>query len=129
MTDKQKRFCEEYLTDFNETQAAIRAGYSKKSAYSIGSENLRKPEVQNYLSELKAEAQTRTETKRNDIIDELKSIGFADIDPDNIKASDKLKALDILSRMLGLDKPTGQTDEDRIADKFRDIFGDADADE
>lgn len=42
---KQIRFCEEYTKDFNATQAAIRAGYSKKTAYSIGSENLSKPEI------------------------------------------------------------------------------------
>ena len=39
MTEKQKRFCEEYLVDLNETQAAVRAGYSEKTAYSIGSED------------------------------------------------------------------------------------------
>ena len=41
MTKKQKRFVEEYLIDLNAAQAAIRAGYSPKAAYSIGSENLR----------------------------------------------------------------------------------------
>jgi phage terminase small subunit len=45
LTNKQKAFIDEYLVDFNATQAAIRAGYSEKSAYSIGWENLRKPEI------------------------------------------------------------------------------------
>ena len=45
LTNKQARFVEEYLRDFNATQAAIRAGYSEKTAYSIGWENLRKPEI------------------------------------------------------------------------------------
>ena len=45
LTNKQARFVEEYLRDFNATQAAIRAGYSEKTAYSIGSENLTKPEI------------------------------------------------------------------------------------
>ncbi|MBA9078310.1 terminase small subunit [Rufibacter quisquiliarum] len=45
LTDKQQRFCEEYLVDLNATQAAIRAGYSEKTAYSMGWENLRKPEI------------------------------------------------------------------------------------
>lgn len=44
--DKQRAFIKEYLRDFNGTQAAIRAGYSRKSAYSIGSELLKKPEIQ-----------------------------------------------------------------------------------
>jgi len=51
LTNKQKRFIAEYLVDFNATQAAIRAGYSEKSAYSIGSENLRKPEINNIIQE------------------------------------------------------------------------------
>lgn len=45
LTDKQARFVEEYLIDLNATQAAIRAGYSEKTAYSIGQENLTKPDI------------------------------------------------------------------------------------
>lgn len=45
LTPKQQRFVEEYLIDLNATQAAIRAGYSPETAYSIGSENLKKPEI------------------------------------------------------------------------------------
>lgn len=52
LTDKQKRFCEEYLIDLNATQAAVRAGYSAKTANRIGTENLSKLDIQNYLSEL-----------------------------------------------------------------------------
>lgn len=51
MTAKQKRFCDEYLTDMNATQAAIRAGYSAKTAYAIGQENLKKPVVKEYIEE------------------------------------------------------------------------------
>jgi phage terminase small subunit len=52
LTPKQIRFCEEYLIDLNATQASIRAGYSEKTAYSIGFENLRKPEIQKVLQEM-----------------------------------------------------------------------------
>ncbi|WP_183560634.1 terminase small subunit [Mucilaginibacter sp. SP1R1] len=45
LTIKQKRFVEEYLKDFNASDAARRAGYSEDTAYSIGYENLRKPEI------------------------------------------------------------------------------------
>lgn len=45
LSDKENRFCQEYMIDFNGTQAAIRAGYSKKSAYAIASEMLRKPHI------------------------------------------------------------------------------------
>ena len=55
ITDKQQRFCEEYLIDLNATQAAIRAGYSPTSAYSIAGENMKKPELLERIAELKAE--------------------------------------------------------------------------
>ena len=45
LTAKQEAFCREYLIDLNGTQAAIRAGYSEKSAPSIGEENLNRPEI------------------------------------------------------------------------------------
>ena len=45
LNDKQRLFAAEYLKDFNATQAAARAGYSKKTAYSIGQENLKKPVI------------------------------------------------------------------------------------
>lgn len=51
LTVKQERFIEEYLIDYNATQAAIRAGYSEKSAYEIGSQNLRKVEIAEQIKE------------------------------------------------------------------------------
>lgn len=49
LTPKQKAFADEWLKDQNATRAAIAAGYKKKSAYSIGSENLSKPEIKAYI--------------------------------------------------------------------------------
>lgn len=54
LTDKQEMFCREYLIDLNATQAAIRAGYSAKTANRTASENLSKPDIQNRIAELKA---------------------------------------------------------------------------
>lgn len=51
MTKKQKRFADEYLIDCNATQAAIRAGYSEKTARQIGQENLSKPDIRTYIDE------------------------------------------------------------------------------
>lgn len=51
MTERQKRFCDEYLIDLNATQAAIRAGYSPRSAASIGERLMRKDEIKTYISE------------------------------------------------------------------------------
>ncbi len=52
---KQELFCREYLIDLNATQAAIRAGYSEKSAYSQGWDNLKKPEIAERIIQLKEE--------------------------------------------------------------------------
>lgn len=51
LTLKQERFIQEYLIDLNATQAAIRAGYSKKTASAIGLENLRKPRIKQAIDE------------------------------------------------------------------------------
>lgn len=56
LTDKQRRFIDEYMMDLNATAAAKRAGYSEKTAYSIGHENLRKPEIREAVDARLAEA-------------------------------------------------------------------------
>ncbi|EIW8636490.1 terminase small subunit [Klebsiella pneumoniae] len=60
LTDKQEMFCCEYLIDLNATQAAIRAGYSAKTANRTASENLSKPDIQSRIAELKEQ--------RNDLV-------------------------------------------------------------
>ena len=61
MTDKQTVFVQEYLKDMNATQAAIRAGYSEHTAYSIGQENLKKPEIKQAIDTAMNERAERTE--------------------------------------------------------------------
>ena len=58
LNERQKAFCEHYAACFNATEAAVKAGYSKKTAYSIGNENLKKPEIRNYLQTLTETAKT-----------------------------------------------------------------------
>lgn len=82
MTSKQKRFCEEYLIDLNATQAAIRAGYSPESAYSIGSENMKKPEIRARIDKAIAEQSKRTGVNADRVIRELAKIGF--VNPDDV---------------------------------------------
>ena len=60
MTPKQQRFVEEYLIDLNATQAAIRAGYSPRSARNIASENMAKPDIQEAIAEAKRERSEAT---------------------------------------------------------------------
>lgn len=79
LTDKQERFCQEYMIDFNGAQAAIRAGYSPDSAKEIASETLTKPNVQERLSQLKKEAAEQFGVSKQQLINELKKIAFFDI--------------------------------------------------
>lgn len=78
LTAKQKKFCLEYLIDLNATQAAIRAGYSAKTAYRIGAELLQKTSVSEYLSALQKKQSKRTEITADRVLSELAAIAFAD---------------------------------------------------
>lgn len=71
LTDKQERFCLEYVVDFNATDAARRAGYSDKTAHSIGWENLRKPEIQQRVRELAKETAERAQITAESILEGL----------------------------------------------------------
>lgn len=139
MTKKQKRFVEEYLIDLNATQAAIRAGYSPDTAYSIGQENLKKPEIKMRIDRAMAERSRRTGINQDRVLRELACIAFAnardvinmedatlkeDACADDtaaiqsvkvktfgedgvereIRMGDKLKALEMLGRHLGMFK-------------------------
>ena len=79
MTPKQQRFVEEYLIDLNATQAAIRAGYSEKTAGSVGNENLTKPEIAAAVQQAMNARSARTEITADRVLQELAKIGFSDI--------------------------------------------------
>lgn len=74
MTARQMRFCDEYLIDLNATQAAIRAGYSKKTAYSIGEENLRKPELKKYIDSRMAEKESELIADQDEVLKYLTAV-------------------------------------------------------
>ena len=77
LTDKQRRFCEEYIVDLNATQAAIRAEYSEKTAYSMGQRLLKKVEAREYIKQLKEERKERTQIEADRVIYELSLIAFS----------------------------------------------------
>ena len=87
MTQKQKRFVEEYLIDLNATQATIRAGYSPESARSIGSALLKKPDVKARLDKAMAERSKRTGVNQDRIIRELARVAMLNA-PDVINLTD-----------------------------------------
>lgn len=80
LTDKQSRFCAEYIIDLNATQAALRAGYSAKCIHNQGPANLLKPIIQDELQRLKAKRSKRTDIKADDVVLELAKIGFSNIE-------------------------------------------------
>lgn len=74
LTVKQKRFCEEYIVDCNATQAAIRAGYSKKTAYSIGEQNLKKLEIKTYIDEMLENVKSNNIADATEVMEYLTSV-------------------------------------------------------
>mgnify|MGYP002604817483 CR=1 FL=1 len=68
MTEKQKRFCDEYLIDLNATQAAIRSGYSAKTAKQIGQQNLTKLDIQEYINKRLAEKEAELIADQDEIL-------------------------------------------------------------
>lgn len=79
LTDKQEMFCREYLIDLNATQAAIRAGYSEKTARSIGQENLTKPDIQDFITALKKKREEKIDISAERVLNELGRLAFLDI--------------------------------------------------
>jgi len=78
LTPKKKRFSEEYIIDLNGTQAAIRAGYSKKTANEQASRLLANVNIQEYVKELSQKRQERTQITADMVIKELALLAFSD---------------------------------------------------
>ena len=121
MTAKQMRFCDEYLIDLNATQAAIRAGYSKKTAYAIGVENLKKAELKKYIDARMAEKESELIADQDEVLKYLTAV-MRGQSVSNVLARDevgadrviekppdekeKLKAAELLGKRYGLYKDT-----------------------
>lgn len=74
LTAKQKRFCDEYLIDLNATQAAIRAGYSKKTARAIANENLTKPAIKEYINQRMEEKEKELIAEQDEVMKYLSAV-------------------------------------------------------
>ncbi len=99
---KQKIFCLEYLLDFNGTQAAIRAGYSEKSARQQAADLLTKPNILNFIEEQKKKYVMKLNSTAEAILAELEKIAFAISSDKKVKNSDKLKALELMGKYRGM---------------------------
>ena len=73
-TDRQGRFCDEYPVDASATAAAIRAGYSKRTAASIGAENLIKPDIKTYIAQRMAEKEAELIADQDEVLQYLTAV-------------------------------------------------------
>lgn len=98
LTPKQAAFVHEYLVDLNATQAAIRAGYSKKTANRIATENLSKPVIQEALREAREAREKRSMITVEWVLAQIASIA----QDEEAQQRDRLKALELLGKHLGM---------------------------
>ena len=87
LTPKQERFCEEYLIDCNGTQAAIRAGYAKANADKQASQLIGNTRVAAYLAKLMGAQSKRVLVTADEVVGELKKLGFANLQ-DYVRVTD-----------------------------------------
>ncbi|HGJ5865897.1 terminase small subunit [Arsenophonus nasoniae] len=79
LTNKQEAFCREYLIDLNANQAAIRAGYSEKTAKDIACQNLAKLNIQKRIQTLMEERKNRIEVNADYVLKRLVEIDQMDV--------------------------------------------------
>jgi len=103
LTDKQKKFCEEYVFDWNATRAAKAAGYSEKTARQIGSETLSKPYIQAYIEEIQKDIAKLAGISKLSVLNTLQEI-VSNKDSEEVATRDRLKALEIQNKMLGFNE-------------------------
>lgn len=107
LNEKQRRFAEEYIVDLNATQAAIRAGYSPKTARSIGWRLLTNVDIQEAIQAGKAKQSKRTQITADRVLEEFASVAFKEAGDENdahLKYGNKLRALENLAKLLGMDR-------------------------
>jgi phage terminase small subunit len=110
LNERQTRFAEEYAVDFNATQAAIRAGYSEKTAGASGWELLKKPEIQQRIEFAKAEQSKRTAIDADWVLQRL------------VQNADRAMQLEAVTDAQG--NPTGEyTYQGSVANKALELIG------
>lgn len=116
MTAKQKRFCQEYLIDLNATQAAIRAGYSEKTAYSMGQQLLKKLETKKYIAEQMERLKNEKISSAQEVLEYLTSVMRGEqkeqvplmyydkqiLEEKSASIKDRLKAAELLGKRYAL---------------------------
>ena len=109
LTDTQRRFCEEYVKDYNAPQAYMRASETctnNKNASIVANRILKKPEALNYIHKIQKEVFEAKCVNYERIADELSKIAF----DEKASKKDKMQALSLLQKQMGLDKQVIQAD-------------------
>lgn len=119
MTDKQKRFCDEYLIDCNATRAAIRAGYSEKTAKQIGQRMLTNVDLKTYIDEQLKKIHNEKTADAQEVLEYLTSVmrgekqdevlclvgeGVQDKTQIEVSTKDRIKAAELIGKRYGLFK-------------------------
>lgn len=115
--EKQKRFCEEYLVDCNATQAAIRTGYSEKTARAIGQRLLTNVDIKKYIEQQLQKLKNEKIADAQEVLEYLTSVmrgeqkeqvalltgeGVQDLVQKDVSAKDRLKAAELIGKRYGL---------------------------
>ena len=117
MTPRQRKFCDEYLISGNATDAAIKAGYSPKTAKQTGSENLAKPDLRAYIDEQLAKIHSAKIADAEEVMKYLTSVmrgehteqvlklvgeGVQTVTDIDVSAKERLKAAELIGKRYGL---------------------------
>lgn len=112
LTQKQQRFVDEYIISGNATQAAIKAGYSKKTARFVGAENLTKPNIKVELEKRNAEIKSQKTMDMQEVMERLAAIARGEIVEQQVtnkgtvvevepKTSDQIRAMELIGKRYG----------------------------
>lgn len=117
MTPRQQKFCDEYLISGNATEAAIKAGYSRKTAKQTGSENLAKPDLRAYIDEQLTKIHSAKIADAEEVMKYLTSVmrgehteqvlklvgeGVQTVTDIDVSAKERLKAAELIGKRYGL---------------------------
>jgi phage terminase small subunit len=113
LTPKQLKFIDEYLIDSNATQAAIRSGYSQKTAYSQGQRLLKNVEISKAINSKQQQTSAKLNLTRESLIQDL--IDIKDLTKSSFPPS-AIKAIEVILKMEGWDKPATEITKDDDGD-------------
>jgi phage terminase small subunit len=101
LTERQKRFAEYYIQTLNATEAAKKAGYSEKTAYAVGAENLRKPQIQEYIDTVMKKLQSERIADADEVMRFLTNVMRGKVEDQDGKCTsvtDRTRAAELLGK-------------------------------